>query len=203
MNKLKLLAVAFLLLVTPLAFAKGYIELDQPAARHAPGNNIEVTAVFSYTCGYCFQLEPRLATWQKTLPEDVKVYRLHAAFNKQWEHFARAHYVMDALQLTEEAHWPFFLAIHEQNANLASQQAVNRFFANYQVESSKVEGLYTSFGVNNRVAQDITRLRAYKITGVPALVINGKYVINGETAGGLPQMLEVASKLITQLRENK
>ena len=159
--------------------------------------------MFSYTCGYCFQLEPRLATWQKTLPEDVKVYRLHAAFNKQWEHFARAHYVMDALQLTEEAHWPFFLAIHEQNANLASQQAVNRFFANYQVESSKVEGLYTSFGVNNRVAQDLTHLRHYKITGVPALVINGKYVINGETAGGLPQMLEVASKLITQLRENK
>lgn len=201
MRKLITLVLLSLLSLPVFAKSQGYIELAQPVARHqANSNAIEVTAIFSYTCGYCFQLEPHLERWQQKLPEDVKVYRLPAAFNKTWEHFARAYYVMDILKITEPAHWNFFQAIHQQNANLASVKSVKSFLANYGIEADKVDKLYSSFGVDSQVAKDTARLRAYQIDGVPALIINGKYVINGTTAGGLEQMLNVADEIIAKLK---
>ena len=38
----------------------------------------------------------------------------------------------------------------------------------------------------------------YGITGVPAIIINGKYITNGPLAGSHEKMIEVMNKLITQ-----
>lgn len=196
----KLITFLIICLFSLPVFAQGYLELAKPAPRHnANSTDIEVTAVFSYTCGYCFNLEPKLAIWQQKLPKNVTVYRLPAAFNKTWEHFARSYYVMDLLKVTEQAHMPVFRAMHEQNANLASTQAMQKFLANYGVKADDFAKAYKSFGIDSQVARDTARLRAYEIDGVPALIINGKYVISGSTAGGLDAMLDVASDVINKL----
>lgn len=197
---LVLLAVS--LLASP-AMAQGYTTLKNPAPLQVAADKIEVTAVFSYTCGYCYQLEPQLQTWTLKQPSDVQVVKLPAAFNKQWEHLARAYYIMDVLNLTEQAHMAVFNAIHQQNANLASQRALGNFFEQYGIKSDQTEQLYTSFGVESRLRQDIARLKAYRITGVPALVIDGRYVIDGNSAGSLENMLVVADKLINEIRKTR
>lgn len=184
-------------------FAQGYTTLKDQAPLQAAADKIEVTAVFSYTCPYCYQLEPLLQTWALKQQADVQVVHLPAAFNKQWEHLARAYYIMDALDLSEQAHMGLFNAIHQENANLGSQRALGKFFERYGIESNKVEQLYTSFGVESRLRQDVSRLKAYRITGVPALVIDGRYVIDGGSAGSLPNMLTVADQLIEEIRKNR
>lgn len=190
-------------LVTSQVMAQGYTTLKDPAPLQVAADKIEVTAVFSYTCGYCYQLEPQLQTWTLKQSNDVQLVKLPAAFNKQWEHLARAYYIMDVLNLTEQAHMALFNAIHQQNANLASQRALGNFFEQYGIKSDQTEQLYTSFGVESRLRQDVARLKAYRITGVPALVIDGRYVIDGNSAGSLENMLVVADKLINQIRESR
>jgi len=197
-----LLFVTFSLLSLEL-FAQGYTTLKDQAPLQAAPDKIEVTAVFSYTCPYCYQLEPLLQTWEAQQKADVEVVHLPAAFNKQWEHLARAHYIMDALDLTDKAHMALFNAIHQENANLGSQRALGKFFERYGIENETVNKLYTSFGVESRLRQDLSRLRAYHITGVPALVIDGRYVIDGKSAGGLAKMLTVADELIADLRKSR
>ena len=61
--------------------------------------------------------------------------------------------------------------------------------------------VYNSFGVNSRLQQDIARIKAYRITGVPALVIDGRYVVDGNSAGSLENMLKVADHRITDIRK--
>lgn len=190
-------------LVASQVMAQGYTTLKDPAPLQVAADKIEVTAVFSYTCGYCYQLEPQLQTWTLKQSKDVQLVKLPAAFNKQWEHLARAYYIMDVLNLTEQAHMALFNAIHQQNANLASQRALGNFFEQYGIKSDQTEQLYTSFGVESRLRQDVARLKAYRITGVPALVIDGRYVIDGNSAGSLENMLVVADKLINQIRESR
>lgn len=185
------------------AFAQGYTTLNERAPVQVTADKIEVTSVFSYTCPYCYQLEPLVQAWSTQQKDDVEVVYLPAAFNKQWEHLARAHYIMDALNITEQAHMPMFNAIHQENTNLASQRALEKFFERYGVESAKTNQLYTSFGVESRLRQDISRLRAYRITGVPALVIDGRYVVDGNSAGSLSNMLKVADQLIEEIRKNR
>ncbi len=197
---LVLLAVS---LLASQAMAQGYTTLKNPAPLQVAADKIEVTAVFSYTCGYCYQLEPPLQTWTLKQQADVQIVKLPAAFNKQWEHLARAYYIMDALNLTEQAHMGLFNAIHQENANLGSQRALGNFFERYGIKSEQTEQLYTSFGVDSRLRQDLARLKAYRITGVPALVIDGRYVINGQSAGSLENMLVVADKLINEIRNTR
>jgi thiol:disulfide interchange protein DsbA len=39
---------------------------------------------------------------------------------------------------------------------------------------------------------------AYHIDGTPSLIVNGKYRITGQSAGGMPQMIEVAKWLVAK-----
>ncbi|GLR64133.1 thiol:disulfide interchange protein DsbA/DsbL [Marinospirillum insulare] len=184
-------------------FAQGYTSLKDQAPLQVSADKIEVTSVFSYTCPYCYQLEPLIQTWIAKQKSDIELVHLPAAFNKQWEHLARAYYIMDALDLSDQAHMGLFNAIHQENANLGSQKALGKFFERYGAESKQVTQLYASFGVESRLRQDLARLRAYRITGVPALVIDGRYVIDGQSAGSLANMLKVADELIAELRESR
>lgn len=201
-NTLRSLVLMLSMVSLPL-FAQGYITLSDRAPLQVAADKIEVTSVFSYTCPYCYQLEPLLQTWSSKQDSDVQVVHLPAAFNKQWEHLARAYYIMDALKLSEQAHMPLFNAIHQENANLASQRALEQFFARYGVEAKQVNQLYSSFGVESRLRQDIARLKAYRITGVPALVIDGRYVIDGNSAGSLANMFKVADQLVNEIRSKR
>lgn len=184
-------------------FAQGYTTLKDQAPLQVGADKIEVTSVFSYTCPYCYQLEPLLQTWAAQQDSDIEVVHLPAAFNKQWEHLARAYYIMDALDLSEQAHMGLFNAIHQENANLGSQRALSKFFERYGVKGEQVNQLYASFGVESRLRQDLARLKAYRVTGVPAIVIDGRYVVDGKSAGSLANMLKVADELIAELRKSR
>jgi len=45
-----------------------------------------------------------------------------------------------------------------------------------------------------RVAQDLAR--RYAISGVPAIVVNGKYRTGAGEAGGYPKLLELINELV-------
>lgn len=184
-------------------FAQGYTTLKDQAPLQVSADKIEVTSVFSYTCPYCYQLEPQLQTWAAQQDSDIEIVHLPAAFNKQWEHLARAYYIMDALNLSEKAHMGLFNAIHQDNANMGSQRALGNFFERYGAKSEDIDQLYTSFGVESRLRQDLSRLKAYRITGVPALVIDGRYVVDGNSAGSLANMLKVADEVIADIRKSR
>lgn len=202
-NTLRSLVLIIISLASLPVLAQGYITLKEPAPLQVTAEKIEVTAVFSYTCPYCYQLEPLLQTWMLKQQADVQVVYLPAAFNKQWEHLARGYYIMDTLNLTSQAHLGLFNAIHQENANLGSQRALENFFERYGAKKEQVNQLYTSFGVESRLRQDIARLKTYRLTGVPALVIDGQYVIDGNSAGSLENMLKVAEQLIIEIRKTR
>jgi len=196
---LLLLLVAF----STSLLADSYTTLNDRVRPQVGSDKIEVTSVFSYTCPYCYQLEPQLEAWAAGLADDVEVVHLPAAFNSQWEHLARAYYIMDALDIKDQAHMALFDKIHQEKANLGSQRALRNFFADFGVDGEEVDQLYSSFGVESRVRQDKSRLRSYRISGVPALVIDGQYIVDGNSAGSLSNMLRVADDLIEQVRANR
>ena len=47
-----------------------------------------------------------------------------------------------------------------------------------------------------RVAQDLGR--RYQITGVPTIIVNGKYRTGSGEAGGYPRLLELIDELIVR-----
>lgn len=196
------LMLAVLLTLSGSLLAEGYTELRQQVRPLVGADKIEVVAIFSYTCPHCYRLDPLLAAWGDALPEDVALTPMPAPFNPTWSHYARARYIMEALG-REDLHERLFQYMHAENQNPSNLNGLKNFFVQQGVEAATVEQLYESFGVNAKLNRDRNRLVGYGVTAVPALVVDGRYVITGETARGLENMLRVADQLVSQIRAER
>jgi thiol:disulfide interchange protein DsbA len=91
-----------------------------------------------------------------------------------------------------------FREYHERGNRLASNDAIAEVFARFGVSAEDFETTWNSFEVNQklRLAQDLAR--RYAITGVPAVVVNGKYRTGAAEAGGYPALLDVIDELVAR-----
>ena len=78
---------------------------------------------------------------------------------------------------------------------------IAEFFSNYGVSEEEAKDALTSFGVKSQINRAHATMRAYKLMGVPALVVDGRYVITPSSAGSLENMPQIASALIEQVRD--
>jgi thiol:disulfide interchange protein DsbA len=160
--------------------ADDYTVLAKQGRLDKPGM-IEVREFFWYGCPHCYKLEPFLAAWAKTKPADVNFVRTPAALNPIWEASARGYYTMETLGMVEKTHQPLFQAIHVGRQNLFDQNSLARFYSGFGVNPATFSSTYNSFAVSGKVAQSKNLAQFYGLDGVPAVIVNGKYLVKGET----------------------
>jgi len=176
-----------------------YVELQVPLKTANP-EKVEVTEYFSYGCPHCFQFEPMIGAWKDDLPADVEFNRTPAIWNKDYQVYAQTYYAAEALNVTEKVHVPLFVAIHQQRQRLNDPKDVALFFAEFGTDPLDFAKVYQSFGVRASMQQAEARGRAYRSSGVPALIVNGKYRVEGKMAGSNANMLRVVEFLIEKER---
>lgn len=177
---------------------KDYTVIKNPGKVDVPGK-IEVREFFWYGCPHCFKLEPYMQTWLKALPKDVNFVRSPAAMNKTWEQGARAYYVSEELGIRKKTHLPLFHAVQVENKQLFDQASQAKFFTKFGVPEAKFNSLYNSFSVSSKIAKSNQLAQQYQLTGVPAVVVNGKYVVQGEDG----KVTQVVNYLIEKERKAK
>ncbi len=163
-------------------------------------SKIEVVEMFWYGCPHCYEFNPLVKAWEKTLADDVDFYLVPGTLSKRWEDHARAFYVAEALGVGEKMHQPLFDAIVRDRKALAGENELAGFFAANGVDEADFRKAWKSFGVKARLDQADAKARNYRLTGVPAMIVNGKYRIDAGGAGGHENMLKIADFLIAQER---
>lgn len=164
-------------------------------------NRIEVTEIFSYACIHCYRFDPALEAWRAQLPGDVTFRRVPAIFNESWALLARMFYAAESLGVGEAMHMPLFEAIHVRGIDLRKPElAEELFLRKAEVKPEDFKEALNSFGVATRLSQASAQGRVYRITGVPTLIINGKYRINTSDAGSYTEILRIADFLIARER---
>lgn len=185
----------------PIAdMSKAYKLLENPQAVPANGK-VHVEELFWYGCGHCFTLEEHVASWASKLPNDVEFSRVPAMFGKSWVIHAQLYYMSEVLGITEQSHGDIFKAIHINGKRLQRKSEQKEFFAAYGVSEEDFDKAYSSFTVKSRLKQGDKRIRAYRVNGVPAVVVNGKYLIDASSAGGQHNIFKVVDYLIAQERK--
>jgi thiol:disulfide interchange protein DsbA len=206
----RLLLSLSLIAFTPLAVVaqageESYIEgthydLIVPAVRTADAARIEVVEFFWYGCGHCYNFEPMVGQWKKSLGEDVAFRGSPAVWNKPMELHARAYYVAEVLGVLDTMHIVLFQAMNVDKKRLSSDAEVAALFAANGVSTEDFTRALNSFGVSSQARQAASRARAAKITGTPEMMVNGKYRITTRKAGNQAKMLEIATYLIDKER---
>lgn len=177
--------------------ATGY-EAITPAQPTQHPDKIEVIEFFWYGCPHCYSFEPSLEAWVKKLPKNVEFIRQPAVFSELWAKHAKAYFVAEALGVVDKVHADFFDAIQNKKESLETEDQLAKFFVAHGVDEKQFRETYSSFLVDSKMRNAPVIAGRYGITGVPAVIINGKYKTNGPLAGSHERMLEVMDKLIKQ-----
>lgn len=178
---------------------KDYTVVPNPGVVDVKGK-IEVREFFWYGCGHCHSLEPHMQTWLKKLPKNVRFVRTPAAMNPVWEEAARAYYVSEALGVRQKSHLQLFYNIHHLGQQqLLRKEGFAKFFTRYGISEAKFNTTYNSFPISAKIAQAKQLAQAYQLTGVPAVTVNGKYVVQGDNA----KVVEVVNYLVDLESKNK
>ena len=197
----KIIKISFLILVFFSSLVKaeavGYETLSPAQPTQNPAK-IEIIEFFWYGCPHCYAFEPLLEKWKKNLPANVEFIRLPAAFNELWSKHAKAYYTAEALGIVEKIHADFFEAIQNGKEKLDTEASLAAFFVAHGVTESQFKEAYSSFAVDSKMRQAPLMATRYGITGVPAIIVNGKYKTNGTLAGSHEKMIEVIDKLIKE-----
>ena len=195
---LKHIALIALFCFSSLAKAEGgYEEINPPQPVQNP-DKVEVIEFFWYGCPHCYSLEPSMVEWLKTKPENVEFIRQPAVFSDLWGKHAKAFFTAEALGVSEKVHADLFDAIQNKRQKLTSEDDLAKFFAAHGVKDEDFRAAYNSFLVDAKLRQAETMGPRYGITGVPTIIVNGKYRVTATTAKSQENMLKVTNELIQQ-----
>ena len=173
-----------------------YLELNPPMPVETPGK-IEVIEFFWYGCIHCYNLEPRIDAWLKTVPKDVEFRRVPAVFNERWALDAAIFYAFDAMGLVDKLHRPLFDAIHRDRVRSDVAQSLNPWLEKNGVDPKKFQEVVKSFGVQSKAKRAIRLTTDYRIDGTPAMVVHGRYMVPASDG-----IFDTVNQLVDTVRKN-
>lgn len=194
--------------VTNYVEGKDYIAIETPV-RTADPSKIEVVEAFWYGCSHCRTFDPKMHAWAAAQAKDVNVVYLPAMWNKPMEAHARLFYTAQNLKIEDKIRQPFFdaLSAEYRNKNRNAYTDLDDIAAfvgkhsDVDVEAFKKQ--FNSFGVTSQVKKAAANARNYKISGTPQMIVDGKYLITGQSAGTQDGMLKVVDYLLAKIRKEK
>ena len=162
---------------------------------------IEVLEFFSYGCPHCADFNPLLHAWATKLPADVVFKKVPITFGRgAWESIARLYYTLEITGDLARLEADVFRAIHTEKINLFEQGALTEWVVKKGVDQKKFTDTFKSFGVMSKVKRGDQMAQSFKITGVPALAVDGKFMVGGKD---FAEQLAIADKLIAKARSEK
>lgn len=181
----------------PIAFE----ELSLAQAERSDGK-VEVTEFFWYGCPHCYSLEPTMNKWlAEGKPENVIFNREAPPLNPSWQTHSRAFYAAKQMGVLDAFHEPFFDAIHKDRKRLQQPDDIAAFADTLGIDGSKMKGMMASFMVDGAVRNSMNLAAKYQLTGVPAVIVAGKYKTSGQLAGNYNNMIDAITELGEKLSQ--
>ena len=160
------------------------------------GDKIEVLEFFWFGCPHCYAFEPSIEGWLKNKPANVEFIRVPAVFRPSWALHARLYYALEIMGKDKQLVPEVFSYLHKQRRKLDSIDTILDFVSKHGIDRSEFLDTMNSFAVESRIRKAQQLQKDYAIDGVPAVAINGKYLVTATMAGSHEKMIEVMNYLI-------
>ncbi len=223
MKLLNYVAMAAVLALTIGATARGapvwtegvnYFLIVPPHPTALPAGKVEVTEVFSYACPACNLFVPTMHKLKARLPPNAVLDFLPASFNtsEDWPMFQLAYLTAQTLGVADQTHDAMFNAVWQSGelavidpasraikGRLPTIEDAAKFYKTQAgVPTDKFLAAAKSFAVDVKVRTAEGLIQAYKIDRTPTIIVNGKYRVNVESAGGADALVELVNFLVVK-----
>lgn len=180
---------------------KEYLVLNPPLPRN--NEKIEVIKFFAYTCPHCMQFESIFHEWAQKVPADVVVRACPVAWQPKLLPFTQTYFALEALQLLDKLHIPFFESVvyqtHHYDFESANKDILN-FMVEQGVDAKTWERTIRSFTVQNKSRQATQLWQQYRIDSTPMIGIAGRFTTGPHLAGTRAKTLQCVDELIDTIR---
>lgn len=193
---------------------KNYFLINPARPPAMPPGKVEVTEVFSYGCPACNVFLPFMHKLKAALPANAVLDYLPASFNpgEDWPMLQQAFFTAQVLGVAEQTHDAMFDAVWKTGELAVIDQATQRVrnplptiedaarFYNKAagVPVDKFVSTAKSFAVDTKVRVAEDTIVAYRVDRTPTLIVNGRYRLNVESAGGDDQVIELVKWLVAK-----
>jgi thiol:disulfide interchange protein DsbA len=189
-----------------------YFLIVPPHPTALPSGKVEVTEVFSYACPACNLFVPTMHKLKTSLPPNAVLDFLPASFNpsEDWPMFQLAYITAQTLGVADQTHDAMFNAVWQSGelavidpgsrgikSRLPTIEDAAKFYkAQAGVPVDKFLAASKSFAVDVKVRTTEGLIQAYKVDRTPTIIVNGKYRLNVESAGGNDALVELVKYLV-------
>lgn len=189
-------------LAAELQAGRDFKAIDPPLP--SAKGKIEVIEFFSYGCPHCSDFHPLIGQWAAKLPKDVSFRRVPVSFNRpEWARLSRLYFALEATGDLAKLDTAVFLAIHEQRVMFRTDEAVVSWASSKGADAKKFGDALASFSMQSKVQRADQDATASRISGVPALVVDGKYLVNNEAASNYEELLKLTDGVIAKARQER
>jgi thiol:disulfide interchange protein DsbA len=191
-----------------------YFLIEPVRPTSLPPGKVEVTEVFSYACPACNLFQPSMHKLKASLPPNAVLDYLPASFNpsEDWPMFQLAYFTAQSLGVADQWHDAMFNAVWQSGElaviDPATQTIKNRlptiedaarFYNTHAgVPIDKFLAAAKSFSVDVKVRAAESLIYNYRADRTPTIVVNGKYRVNVESAGGPDPLIELVKWLVAK-----
>lgn len=201
------ITLALLAVVLPvraeLVVGRDYVPIIPAQMTDTPAK-IEVIEFFSYGCPHCSDFHPIVGKWAAALPSDVTFKRVPVTFGRPpWASLARLFYALETTGDLARLDSAVFNALHKAGSKLYDDQSIIAWVTAQGVDAKRFTEAYNSFAVVSKAKRADQMVQTYKIQGVPAMTVDGKYLVTGKELKGLAELPALTDQVIGMARSDR
>ena len=164
---------------------------------------VEVIEFFWYGCPHCYDFEPELNAWLKRQPKDVIFRKVPVAFRDDFMPHSQLFYALEAMGKGDALNDKVMYAMHKENKRLMTENEIADWAASQGIDRNAFLATYRSFAVVSKARAARQMADAYRIDGVPTVVMQGRYVTSPSIAGTKAKAISVMEHLEQKIRKDK
>jgi len=125
------------------------------------------------------------------------------AFSSAYQGQQRLYYTLEAMGLVDKIHGKVFQAIHGERKRLEAPDVIADWVSSQGVDKTKFMEQFNSFTVASKVTRAGQLTAAYKVEGVPAMGVAGRFYTDGTLTRNMERSLQVVDYLVGEVRKGR
>lgn len=189
----------------PFVEGEDYVAFSSPKPiTDASADQVAVVEWMWHGCPHCHDFEPVLSSWLEKAPEEVRFVRKPAVPRQAWVPTALAYLFAKEHGVAGEIHEALFRRIHEEGKNPRDLDWILALFEERGLGSELRAYLNSKTRAQEQLSELQEQQGKHAITAVPTVIVDGRFKVTRELAGGSYQrMVEIIDYLVYQRIQEK
>lgn len=164
-----------------------------------PPSTPTVTEFFSFYCPHCYKFEAVVEQLKPNLPANATFEKVHVSFmgDDMAVPMAMAYATMVSLKVEKTMVPVMFEQIHNKRQPPRNEAELRQLFIDNGVDPVKYDAVYDSFTVNAMQMKFDKDFAGSTLTGVPAVVVNNKYIVKTDHIKSYDEYNQLVSYLLS------